>query len=181
MNKVAITFIIVVISLAVIIQMDFSAEDIMPNIKPQSVSSADIYNQCSIEYNLFNNIQYIKENSLSLRDNRLLSVLITQDMYGIKKLINKIISHTIIYHYQTEDCSKNNEIINTVLSLPNINLSVIAKLPVNDNVSPLAYAVYINNIYAVEKLIKLVVDINQQMPTNKTAAFFARKKPVLIY
>lgn len=132
MNKVAITFIIVVISLAVIIQMDFSAEDIMPNIKPQSVSSADIYNQCSIEYNLFNNIQYIKENSLSLRDNRLLSVLITQDMYGIKKLINKIISHTIIYHYQTEDCSKNNEIINTVLSLPNINLSVIAKLPVND-------------------------------------------------
>ena len=60
MNKVAVTFVIVVISLAVIIQMDFSAEDIMPDIKPQSVSSADIYNQYSIDYNLLNNIQYIK-------------------------------------------------------------------------------------------------------------------------
>ncbi len=200
MNKVAVTFVIVVISLAVIIQMDFSAEDIMPDIKPQSVSSADIYNQYSIDYNLLNNIQYIKDNSLSLTDNRLLSVLITQDMYEIKKLINKISSPNIIYHYQTEDYSaaipliflaigsENNEIIDAVFALPNINLSVIAKLPMNDtddgrtvltNVSPLAYAVYINNIYAVEKLIKLGVDVNQKMPTNRTAAFFARTKACL--
>lgn len=199
MNKVAVTFVIVVISLAVIIQLDFSAEDIMPDIKPQSVSSADIYNQYSIDYNLLNNIQYIKDNSLSLRDNRLLSVLITQDMYGIKKLINKISSPNIIYHYQTEDYSaaipliflaigsENNEIIDAVLSLPDINLSVIAKLPMNDtdgrtvltNVSPLAYAIYINNLYAAEKLIKLGVDVNQKMPTNRTAAFFARTKACL--
>lgn len=199
MNKVAVTFVIVVISLAVIIQLDFSAEDIMPDIKPQSVSSADIYNQYSIDYNLLNNIQYIKDNSLSLRDNRLLSVLITQDMYGIKKLINKISSPNIIYHYNTEDYSaaipliflaigtENNEIVDTVLSLPDINLSVIAKLPMNDsdgrtvltNVSPLAYAIYINNLYAAEKLIKLGVDVNQKMPTKLTAAFFVRTKASL--
>ena len=199
MNKVAVTFVIVVISLAVIIQLDFSAEDIMPDIKPQSVSSADIYNQYSIDYNLLNNIQYIKDNSLSLRDNRLLSVLITQDMYGIKKLINKISSPNIIYHYNTEDYSaaipliflaigtENNEIVDTVLSLPDINLSVIAKLPMNDsdgrtvltNVSPLAYAIYINNLYAAEKLIKLGVDVNQKMPTKLTAAFFVRTKAAL--
>lgn len=200
MNKVAVTFVIVVISLAVIIQMDFSAEDIMPDIKPQSApQTANIYNQYSIDYNLLNNIQYIKDNSLSLRDNRFLSVLITQDMYGIKKLINKISSPNIIYHYQTDEYSaaipliflaigtENKEIIDLVLSLPNINLSVVAKLPMNDtdgrtvltNVSPLAYAVYINNIYAAEKLIKLGVDVNQQMPTNRTAAFFIRTKASL--
>lgn len=200
MNKVAVTFVIVVISLAVIIQMDFSAEDIMPDIKPQSApQTANIYNQYSIDYNLLNNIQYIKDNSLSLRDNRFLSVLIAQDMYGIKKLINKISSPNIVYHYQTDEYSatipliflaigtENKEIIDLVLSLPNINLSIVAKLPMNDtdgrtvltNVSPLAYAVYINNIYAAEKLIKLGVDVNQQMPTNRTAAFFVRTKASL--
>lgn len=199
MNKVAVTFVIVVISLAVIIQLDFSAEDIMPDIKPQSPLSSNIYNKYYLDYNLLNDISYHKDNSLSLRDNRLLSVLITQDMYGIKKLINKISSPNIIYHYNTEDYSaaipliflaigtENNEIVDTVLSLPDINLSVIAKLPMNDtdgrtvltNVSPLAYAIYINNLYAAEKLIKLGVDVNQKMPTNRTAAFFVRTKASL--
>lgn len=195
MNKVAVTFVIVVIFLAVIIQMDFSPESIMSDNK-QPQTSANIYNIYSIDYNLLNNIQYIKDNSISLKDNRLISALINQDIYGIKKLINKISSPNIIYTYQTDNYSasipliflalstENKEIIDIVLSLPNINLSVIAKLPMNDtdgrtvltNVSPLAYAVYINNIYAAEKLIKLGVDVNQKMPTNRTAAFFVRTK-----
>lgn len=195
MNKVAVTFVIVVIFLAVIIQMDFSPESIMSDNK-QPQTSANIYNIYSIDYNLLNNIQYIKDNSISLKDNRLISALINQNIYGIKKLINKISSPNIIYTYQTDNYSasipliflalstENKEIIDIVLSLPNINLSVIAKLPMNDtdgrtvltNVSPLAYAVYINNIYAAEKLIKLGVDVNQKMPTNRTAAFFVRTK-----
>lgn len=199
MNKVAVTFVIVVISLAVIIQMDFSAEDIMPDMKPQPEQAEGTYSKYYIDYNLLNNIQYIKDNSLSLRDNRLLSVLIPQDIYGIKKLISKISSPNIVYNYKTDNYTtaipliflaigtENKEIIDTVLSLPNINLSVIAKLPMNDtdgrtvltNVSPLAYAVYINNLYAAEKLIKRGVNINQQMPTKRTAVFFARTKAAL--
>lgn len=199
MNKVAVTFVIVVISLSIIIQMDFSTEDIIPDSKPQPAPSANTYNMYYINYNLLNNIQYIKDNSLSLNDNRLLSALITQDIYGIKKLISKISSPNIVYNYKTDNYSvaipliflaigsENNEIIDAVFALPNINLSVIAKLPMNDtdgrtvltNVSPLAYAVYINNIYAVEKLIKLGVDVNQKMPTNRTAAFFVRTKAAL--
>lgn len=199
MNKVAVTFVIVVISLAVIIQLDFSAEDIIPDSKPQPAPSANTYNMYYINYNLLNNIQYIKDNSLSLNDNRLLSALITQDIYGIKKLISKISSPNIVYNYKTDNYSaaipliflaigtENNEIVDTVLSLPDINLSVIAKLPMNDtdgrtvltNVSPLAYAIYINNLYAAEKLIKLGADVNQKMPTDRTALFFVRTKAAL--
>ena len=63
MNKVAVTFVIVVISLAVIIQLDFSAEDIMPDIKPQSPLSSNIYNKYYLDYNLLNDISYHKDNS----------------------------------------------------------------------------------------------------------------------
>ena len=168
MNKVAVTFVIVVISLAVIIQLDFSAENIMPDIKPQSPLSSNIYNKYYLDYNLLNDISYHKDNSLSLRDNRLLSS-------AAIPLIFLAIG------------TENNEIVDTVLSLPDINLSVIAKLPMNDsdgrtvltNVSPLAYAIYINNLYAAEKLIKLGVDVNQKMPTKRTAAFFVRTKASL--
>lgn len=199
MNKVAVTFVIVVISLSIIIQMDFSTEDIIPDSKPQPAPSANTYNMYYINYNLLNNIQYIKDNSLSLNDNRLLSALITQDIYGIKKLISKISSPNIVYNYKTDNYSaaipliflaigtENKEIIDIILSIPNINLSVIAKLPMNDtdnrtvltNVTPLAYAVYIDNTYAAEKLIKLGADVNQKMPTDRTALFFVRTKAAL--
>lgn len=199
MNKVAVTFVIVVISLAIIIQVDFPTEKIIFENKPTLVSQDNIYAKYSIDYNLLNNIKYVKDNTLSLKDNRLISVLITQDIYGIKKLINKISSPNMKYNYHTNDYdasipliflaigSENPEIVDIILSLPKINLSTIAKLPMNNadgktiltNISPLAYAIYINNIYAAEKLIKLGVDVNQKMPTNRTAAFFARTKESL--
>ena len=103
MNKVAVTFVIVVISLAVIIQLDFSAEDIMPDIKPQSPLSSNIYNKYYLDYNLLNDISYHKDNSLSLRDNRLLSVLITQDMYGIKNNKEKSRNSNIAYNNFTDN------------------------------------------------------------------------------
>lgn len=199
MNKVAVTFVIVVIVLAVIIQLDYSSEHIVPDNNPAAAAQHDIYDKYYIDYNLLDNIQYIKDNSLSLKDNRLISAVITQDINGIKKLINSISSPNIIYNYSTDNYSaaipliflaigtENKEIIDIFLNIHNIDKTVIAQIPMNDydgktvlpNVSPLAYAVYSNNMYAAEQLIASGVDVNQKMPTLRTAAFFVRTKESL--
>ncbi|MDY5050992.1 MAG: ankyrin repeat domain-containing protein [Candidatus Mucispirillum faecigallinarum] len=199
MNKVAVTFVIVVIVLAVIIQLDYSSEHIVPDNNPAAAAQNDIYDKYYIDYNLLDNIQYIKDNSLSLKDNRLISAVITQDINGIKKLINSISSPNIIYNYSTDNYSaaipliflaigtENKEIIDIILNMPNIDKTVIAQIPMNDydgktvlpNVNPLCYAVYTNNLYAAEKLIASGVDVNQKMPTLRTAVFFVRTKESL--
>ena len=59
MNKVAVTFVIVVIVLAVIIQLDFSHEQTISNNTTVVTAQNNIYDKYYIDYIFFDNIQYI--------------------------------------------------------------------------------------------------------------------------
>lgn len=198
MNKIAITFVIVLLTLSVIIRLDYTQDNVQIANEETLHDNATAYMQEANHYDssfMLSNIKYIKDNTLTLKHNRLIAALINKDSLQVKKLLEEC-EPDIIYHYTQNNQefglpliflaigSNNDEIINTVLSNNKIDKNITSDIMLYDkdgnaittNISPLAYAVYIDNIKLAEILIKYGADVNKKLIGNRTAMFYVNSK-----
>lgn len=198
MNKIAITFVIVLLILSVIIRLDYTQDSVQAvNVETKQDNTTAYISEVN-HYDsgyMLSNIKYIKDNTLSLKDNRLIAALIHKDIVYVKKLLNEC-EPDILYNYQYDNQkfklpivfiaigSNNYELINTVLSNKKIDKNITANImlydkdgnPITTNISPLAYAVYINNTRLAEILINKGADVNKKLTGNRTAVFYVNNK-----
>lgn len=147
---------------------------------------------------MLSNITYIKDNTLSLKDNRLVSAIISQDVAQVKKLYQNN-NANIIYNYTYDGNllklplifiaigSNNDEILDIILSNPKLDKDITTNLILYDrsgntlstNITPLVYAVYTNKIPLIKKLIEHGADVNKKLIGNRTAIFYVNSKDAL--
>lgn len=201
MNKIAITFVVVLLTLSIIIRLDYSQDNMQTAISDTKAEVKNAFIQQINRYDssyMLTNLRYRKDNSLSLKDNKLVAAIISQDVDYVKNNYSEY-HNDIIYNYSYDNRtfqlpivflaigSNNNEIIDTILSNPNIEKNITANIMLYDkegnsiitNISPLAYAVYINNNLLVEKLINNGADIHQKIAGGRTAVFYVNTKDSL--
>lgn len=199
MNKIAITFVVVLLTLSVIIRLDYSQDDIQHIYDDITPTAAFITPDNRYESShMLTNLKYHKDNSLSLKDNKLVAAIITKDAEYVKSEFNNN-DASIIYNYSYDNRtfqlpiiflaigSNNNEIIDTVISNDSIDKNITANIMLYDkegnaittNISPLAYAVYIGNNVLAEKLINNGADIHKKIAGGKTAVFYVNTKASL--
>lgn len=201
MNKIAITFVVVLLSLSIIIRLDYSDFDKQTSfLEPKKEVNQNYAAENTEDNNNFmlSNITYIKDNTLSLKDNRLVSAIISQDVTQVRKLYqsNKT---DIIYNYTYNNYTlkvpliflaigkKNDDILDIILSNPKLDKDITTNLILYDrngnalstNITPLAYAVYTNKIPLIKKLIEHGADVNKKLIGNRTAMFYVNSKDAL--
>ncbi len=143
--------------------------------------------------------QFMKDEALSSDENDLIQAVFVHDSSKAKALLEKGINHNISYKIKQKDNStfettlihltiagNEREVFDALLSYKDISVNKTGYIAVKkDNsisyveMTPVAYAVYVNNGYMVEKLLEKGADPNKYGVGSYPAVFYASDEKIL--
>lgn len=143
--------------------------------------------------------QFKKDESLNEDENALVQAVFSNDFDAAEKILSKGINPNIMYNVQLDNGSSykttllhiaiagnDREILKKLLSYKNIKINQLGFSLINNQnkseyveISPIAYAVYLNRSHIVESLLEKEADTNIYGKGSYSAVFYAKNEKIL--
>ncbi len=143
--------------------------------------------------------QFQKDSLLSDDENSLVQAVFSNDAKTAESLLKKGVSPNVLYSFKQDNettykttllhiiiANNEREILKTVLSYDNISINQLGFSSISKQnkseyveITPVAYAVYLNRVNMVEALLKKDADANKYGKDSFPAIFYAKDKKIL--
>ena len=131
--------------------------------------------------------QFQKDSLLSDDENSLVQAVFSNDAKTAESLLKKGVSPNILYSFKQDNgTTYKTTLLHTILSYDNVSVNQLGFSSINKQskakyveITPVAYAVYLNRVSMVEALLKKNADANKYGKGSFPAIFYAKDKKVL--